>query len=148
MISGPAGLGPADVELRPVLSLKASVTRVSRVERGDTVGYNRDFTASRATMLATLSVGYADGIPRRLSETGGSVLLHGKRAPIVGRISMDQMTVDVTNIEGVRQGDAATLIGRDGAEAITACDMAASSGTIVNEVISRLGPRLKRMYRC
>lgn len=144
--SAPEGRIPADIELRPVLSLKASVTRVSRVECGEAVGYNRGFTASRATVLATLSIGYADGIPRRLAETGGSVLLHGKRAPIVGRISMDQMTVDVTEIEGVRQGDAATLIGRDGAEAIAAEEVAASAGTIVNEVLSRLGPRLQRIY--
>ncbi|NBD27953.1 serine racemase VanT catalytic subunit [Paenibacillus glycinis] len=135
------------IELRPVLSLRASVSRVHVVEAGESVGYGRSFTASADTRIATVAIGYADGIPRELSERGGSVLIHGKRAPIVGRICMDQLTVDVSGIDRVRQGDTVTIIGEDGGERITAGEMAKRTGTITNEIVCALGTRASKQYQ-
>ncbi|XID91694.1 serine racemase VanT catalytic subunit [Paenibacillaceae bacterium WGS1546] len=134
------------VDLRPALSLKATVALVKRVREGEPVGYGGTFSASRDSIIATLSAGYGDGIPRELSERGGCVLLRGRRAPIVGKICMDQMLVDVTDIDGVRQGDAATLIGEDGGQAVTAGEMARRVGTIANEIVASIGSRVERVY--
>ena len=95
--------------------------------------------------VAWLSIGYADGVPRRLGENSGAVLIHGRRAPITGRICMDQMAVDVTEIPHVKQGDTAVLIGESGCESITAGEWAKAAGTIPNEIVSRLGSRLERI---
>ncbi len=127
------------LDLRPVLSLRARVVLIRSVPKGEYVGYGRTFQAPRDTKIAVLPIGYADGVPRNLSGGKGSVLLCGQKAPIVGRICMDQLTVDVTDIPGVQTGMAATLIGRDGGEEITAAQMADSAGTISNELLSRLG---------
>ncbi|MBP3040273.1 hypothetical protein J9303_12340 [Bacillaceae bacterium Marseille-Q3522] len=98
-------------------------------------------------LLTILAIGYADGVPRALSGGAGYVLLHGRTAPVVGRICMDQMTVDITGIENVRQNDVATLIGVSGDTEITAAEVAAQAGTITNDLLSRLGNRLERIYR-
>lgn len=124
----------------PALSIKAKVAMVRQVEPGEPVSYGNGFHADRAMKLAVLTIGYGDGIPRSLS--GGCCLLHGRRAPIAGRICMDQMVVDVSKIPGVRPGDTAVLVGRDGAEEIRAEEMAAWAGTITNELLCRLGDRL------
>ena len=94
-----------------------------------------------------LAIGYADGLPRSLSGGRGRVLLHGQSAPVVGRICMDQTIVDITGIKGVRAGDSATVIGRDGGEEITAYEIAQAAGTITNEIVSRMGERLPRIWR-
>ena len=96
--------------------------------------------------IATLTIGYADGLPRNLSNGTGSVLIHGHRAPIVGRICMDQTLVDISGIpEAVSAGDIAVLIGTSGALQIRAEEVAEQSGSITNEVLSRLGVRLPRL---
>lgn len=136
----------SDVELRPVLSLKARVTLVKNVRAGDPIGYGSCYTPSRDSKIATVSIGYADGIPRELSTSGGCVIIRGQRAQIVGKICMDQMMVDATLIEGVCQGDIATLIGQDGQVSITAGEIAKRVGTITNEVVSALGSRLEKVY--
>lgn len=136
----------ANVELRPVLALKATVTLVKGIHAGEPVGYNGCYTPSRDSKIATVSIGYADGIPRELSQNGGCVLIHGQRALIVGKICMDQLMVDVTAIAEVRQGDTATLIGQDGNESITAGEIAQRVGTITNEVVSALGSRVENVY--
>ncbi|MED5020393.1 serine racemase VanT catalytic subunit [Paenibacillus chibensis] len=133
-------------DLRPVLTLKAAVTQVKEVEAGHPVGYGRDYVPFRNIRIATVSIGYADGIPRSLSEHGGCVLVRGQRASIIGSICMDQLTLDVTSIDGVRQGDTVTLIGQDGEETITASEIAGRCGTVTNEILSRLGSRVKRVY--
>ena len=92
-----------------------------------------------------MTIGYADGLPRALSCGKGRVLLHGQSAPIAGLICMDQLLADVTDIPGVEAGDTATLIGADGEERIPAGELAAACGTITNEILSRLGPRLDRI---
>ena len=132
--------------LRPVLSLRSVVSQVKLLKSGSTVSYGRDFTADRDMTVATIPVGYADGYPRRLSPGGAQVLIHGKRCPILGRICMDQMIVDVSGLEQVKIGDLVTLIGRDGAEEITADELAACEGTINYEVICGLSKRVPRVY--
>lgn len=132
------------IELRPVLSLSARVAQVRTLRTGERAGYDLKFTAQRPTRLAVLSIGYADGLPRSLSQGVGSVLLRGRSAPIAGLICMDQTLIDVTDIPGVSPGDEAVLIGCSGDRELTACDLARQAGTIPNELLSRLGPRLER----
>lgn len=131
--------------LRPVLSVKARVCAVKPLLAGETVGYGLAFRAPHNMTIAVLSIGYADGIPRCLSCGIGYVLMNGQKAPVVGRICMDQMMVDVTDIEGVRQGDIAVIIGKSGKAEITACEIAEQAGTVSTEVLSRLGVRLERI---
>ncbi len=131
--------------LRPVLSLRARVAAIHRLSPGESAGYDMAYTATCPTAIATVTIGYADGLPRSLSEGGAAVLLHGQRAPIIGRICMDQLLADVTAIPQTRPGDIATLIGRDGPESISAAGLADACGTITNELLSCLGPRLERL---
>lgn len=134
------------VDLRPVMSLRATVTLVKNIIAGEPVGYNGSYSPSLDSKIATVSIGYADGIPRELSQQGGCVLIRGQRAMIIGKICMDQMMVDVTEIDEVRQGDIATLIGQDGDERITAGEFAKRVGTITNEVVSALSNRVEKVY--
>lgn len=132
-------------QLRPVLSLRARAASVHQLSPGESAGYDMAYTATRPTTIATVTIGYADGLPRSLSEGRGTVLLHGQSAPIVGRICMDQLLADVTAIPGVKPGDIATLIGSDGEKSISAADLADACGTITNELLCCLGPRLERV---
>lgn len=132
--------------LRPVLSLRARVACVRTLRPGDRAGYGLEFRAERETRLAVLTIGYADGLPRELARRGGRVLLHGRSCPMAGRMCMDQLLVDVTDLPNVRPGDAATLIGRDGGEEIPAEEVAARCGTITNELLSRLGGRVRFVF--
>lgn len=132
--------------LKPVLSLKARVAQVRDLAAGESAGYDLQFTARRVTRLAVLTVGYGDGLPRSLSCGVGLALLRGCKAPIAGRICMDQTLVDVTDVPGVAPGDTAVLIGHSGEAEITARDLAKQAGTIPNEILSRLGPRLERFW--
>ncbi len=134
------------VELLPVLSLKTTVILVKQVREGERSGYGGAFEAERDSVIATLSIGYADGIARELSERGGCVLIRGRKVRIVGVVCMDQMLVDVTDVEGVSQGDTATLIGEDGCRELTAGEMARRGGTISNEIVSSIGNRVERIY--
>lgn len=134
------------LELWPALSLKARVAAVRRLKTGEGAGYGLAFTAARPTLLAVVSIGYADGLPRGLAAHGGEVLVRGKRAPVVGRLCMDQMLVDVTDVGQVSMGDAVTVIGRDGPEEIRAEELAARCGTITNELLAGLSPRLGLVY--
>lgn len=130
------------VKLYPVLSLKARIAAVKDLYRGESAGYGLDYKAGEDKKIAVLAIGYADGLPRCLSEGRGRVLIHGQSAPVIGRICMDQTIVDVTGIPGVRAGESAVVIGRSGGEEITAYEIAKEAGTITNEVLSRLGRRL------
>ena len=130
--------------LRPVLSLRARIVSVRRLETGERAGYGLAFEAKRPTVLATVSIGYADGLPRSLAAQGGEVLLHGKRVPMVGRLCMDQLLIDATDAGETYSGEIVTLIGRDGEERISAEELAGHCGTITNELFSRLGERLGR----
>lgn len=130
-------------DLRPVLSLKSRVVSVRSVKRGDSVGYDKCFTAERDSRIAILPVGYGDGFPRNLSCGRGSVLLHGRQVPVAGRVCMDQLAVDVTDLENVAVGDVATLIGADAETGLTAPIVAGRAGSISNELLCRLGRRLE-----
>ncbi len=132
--------------LVPAMSLRSQIVFLKDVPVGTPVGYGSTWRAERATRVATLPLGYDDGVPWRLSNRG-EVLVRGRRAPIVGRVSMDYTTVDVTDIPGVRVGDAATLFGRDGAEEITVREVAERAGTIPYEVTCSVGKRVTRVYR-
>lgn len=131
--------------LWPVLSLRARVASIHRLMPGESAGYGMAYTAVRPTVIAAITIGYADGLPRSLSAGKGSVLLHGQKVPIVGRICMDQLLADVTDLPQVQPGDTATLIGADGPETISAADLADACGTITNELLSCLGSRLERV---
>ena len=130
--------------LQPVLSLKARVAIVKKIHRNESVGYGLDFTADRDMKIATIAIGYADGLPRSLSNGAGEVLINGCKAPIIGRICMDQTIVDVSGIPEVNAGDTAILIGKTGGHAIHVTDWAEKANTISNEILSRLGNRLDR----
>ena len=123
-----------------MLSLRARVASVKEICPGDFVGYGRSYQAEKRMRIAGLTIGYADGLPRSLK--GGSVLIRGKRGRIIGRICMDQCTVEAEAVPDIMAGDVATVIGSDGAEQITAEEVAEQSGTITNELLSRLGSRL------
>lgn len=131
---------------RPVAAVRARVLLVRDVEPGTTAGYGASYRAAERERWATLGIGYGDGLPRALGGAG-EALIRGRRAPIVGRISMDLTVVDVTGIPGVSAGDTATLIGRDGEEVITVDEVAARVGTIGYEILTGLGPRLPRLER-
>ena len=132
--------------LNKCLSLKSKIIMLREIKKGDSVGYGRTFVADRDSLIAMLPIGYADGLPRSLSCGGNYVLINGKRAPFAGRICMDQLAVDVTDIKGVAIGDVATIIGRDGDEEITTPEVADNSGSISNELLSRMGGRLGIVY--
>jgi len=138
-------------DLRPVLSVKARVAMTAPLYAGEATGYGLTFTAPHDMKIAVISIGYADGIPRSLSNGIGFVLINGSKAPIVGRICMDSLTVDITEIENVNVGDIAIIIGASFenpvkkciANKITVNDLADQAGTITNEILSRLGARLE-----
>ncbi len=135
---------PTRLSLRPVLSLHSRVVSIRKINAGESVGYGRTFISDAPKILATIPIGYGDGYPRALSGRG-NVLIHGQRAPILGRICMDQLTVDVSGISDVKIGDKVTLIGSDGNETITAEEVAGLAQTITNELLCRLGPRIRRI---
>ena len=141
----PGDFGAGRMPLRPVLSLKTRVTLCRPLPGGATVSYGRTYTVPPGGgVYATLGVGYGDGYPRRFSNSG-HVLLHGRRAPICGRVCMDQTVVDVSQIPGVRLGDTATLIGTDGGETLTAGDLAAVLDTTPHEITTGLTARVPRL---
>ncbi len=140
----PNGSLALPVDLEPVMELKAAVSQVRRVEQGAYISYGRTFKTERETVVAVVTAGYADGYPRQLSGRG-EVLIRGKRAPILGRVCMDQMMIDVTGVEGVSVGDTVTLFGRDGGEEITADGLAEIIGTIGYEIVCGISPRVPRI---
>ena len=129
-------------DLRPVLSLKSRVVLVREVAAGESVGYGRSFIAGRDTRIAILPVGYGDGFPRNLSNGKGSVLINGYIVPIIGRICMDQLAVDITDAEEVCVGDIATLVGTGEYDELSASVVADNYGSISNELLCRMGARL------
>ena len=136
----------ARIGLRPVMALRAVVSFVKDIEKGDAISYGSRFVAERRMRIATVPVGYADGYLRSNGEGRTYMLVHGKRAPIVGRICMDQLMLDVTDIEGVAMGDTVTVIGKDGDEEITVQMIAERNGTIPYEIMCAVGERVPRFY--
>jgi alanine racemase len=141
----PSGDVRSEMDLVPAMSLKSVVSLVKTVEPETGVSYGRTFVTSGRTTLATVPVGYADGYPRILSGRADA-LVRGRRARIVGRVCMDQLMLDVTGIEGVREGDTVTLFGRDGEERITTDELAGIAGTINYELVCGISKRVPRVY--
>lgn len=128
---------------RPALALQSVITHLRTVDTGATVGYGSLWRAAGSTRVATVAIGYADGVHRARANRG-DVLVRGRRAPLIGMVSMDAITVDVTDVAGVEVGDRVTIIGRDGDQVITAEEVATWSGTISYEVLTSIGPRVER----
>ncbi len=133
-------------QLQPVLSLKTRVTRVRLVPKDTPVSYGQQFITTRPTRLATLAIGYADGYPRSASPKA-QILIHGKRCPILGRITMDQTVVDVTSLPQTQPGDTAVVIGSQETESISASTLADWCGTIPWETLTNISYRVPRIYR-
>jgi alanine racemase len=132
--------------LRPALSFKAEVSYAKTVPSGEGLSYGLRYHLAEASVIATVPVGYADGVPRRLSQVGGEVLIGGRRYPVAGSVTMDQVLVDCGPEADVRAGDEVVLIGQQGDEEITAWEWAERLGTIAYEVTCGLSPRLPRIY--
>jgi len=132
-------------DLKPVLSLQSTIVQLRSIPRGGTVSYNGTFVAKRPTRIAVLPIGYADGYSRRLSHRA-SVLIQGRRAPIIGLVCMDMIMIDVTDLGPVQVGETVTLIGQQGQESIQADEVSSWMDTIPYEVLCGIGPRVPRLY--
>jgi alanine racemase len=133
------------IRLKQVLAWKTRIIQLKRSPAGTSIGYGRTFVTKRNSLIATLPVGYADGY-RRLLFNRAQVLVRGKRAPVVGRVSMDLTTVDVTDIRNVQQGDEVVLLGRQGRAEISADEMAGWANTISYEIFTSIGARVPRIH--
>ena len=134
------------IELRPALSLRARVSQVKEVAAGDGISYGLRYRFARRSVVATVPLGYADGVPWRLGAVGGEVLVGGRRRPIAGSVTMDQITVDCGTDRSVAPGEEVVLLGRQGDESIDAWEWARRLGTIAYEVLCGVGPRVHRTY--
>ena len=144
------GSYPADsfrekIALRPALTLKTRILQLKKVGPGFNVSYGRRFTTRKESVIATLPIGYADGLPRKLTGVG-EALIGGRRAPLIGTVCMDLAMCDCTEVPGVAVGDEAVIIGRQGAQEITAEDIAEKTGTISYEVFCNISSRVPRVY--
>lgn len=133
------------VKLCPAMELKSFISYIKEISPGTAVSYGGTFTADRVMRIATIPVGYGDGYPRSLSGKG-RVLIRGKSAPILGRICMDQMMADVTDIPGVKEDDPVTLMGRDGREEVSVEELARLGNGFHYEIVCGLGKRIPRIY--
>jgi alanine racemase len=136
---------PKQLVVKPALAWKASVLQVKTVDAGSLIGYGGIYRAASSMRIAILADGYADGIPHRLSNRG-RVIVNGKFSPILGAVSMDLTTIDVTHSPEVRVGDAVTLLGSEGEASIDAQEMAKLAGTISYSVLCGIHARVKRLY--
>ncbi len=145
------GLFPSDEvnvtreELTPVMTLKTEIIFLKEIRAGQTVSYGATYIADKNTLVATLPIGYADGLPRKLSNKG-SVLIHGKRAPIIGRVCMDQIMIDVTHIPSVEIGDEVVIFGSQSGDFISLNELAGHADTINYELATLIGKRVPRIY--
>lgn len=152
--AGLYGLWPSDeikrafnksLKLEPILSWKTIISEIKEVGKGERIGYDFTETLKRKTLVGICPVGYWHGMPRSMSSKG-YVLVKGQRAKILGRVSMDMITIDLTEIKNVKVSDEVTLIGKDGKESITADEIAKISGTINYEIVTRLNPLIEKIY--
>ena len=132
-------------DLKPAFSLHSHIVYIKTVDAGKEISYGGTYITSKETRVATIPVGYGDGYPRNLSNIG-YVLIHGKRAPIIGRVCMDQFMVDVTDIENVKEGDKVVLIGNDGEETITMETLGIMANRFNYELVCDIGKRVPRIY--
>jgi alanine racemase len=135
-----------EIRLKPVLTWKSRILQLKRLPRGSSIGYGRTFTTKRESLIGTLPVGYGDGY-KRIFSNRASVLVRGKRAPVVGRVSMDLTMIDVTDIAKVEQGDEVVLLGRQDGGEISADELAAWADTISYEIFTSIGARVPRIHQ-
>ncbi len=133
------------LDLHPLLSIRSVVSMVKTLPAGNCISYGRHYTTDRDRKIATIPIGYADGYLRCMSGKA-SVLIRGKRARVIGNVCMDQIMVDVTGIDGVAEGDIATIVGHDGEDCITFDELAGYAGTISYELFCLIGKRVPRVY--
>ena len=133
------------IQVKPALSFKSRILFLKEVEKGTAIGYGRSYVTPRKTRVATIPLGYADGFGRLLSNKA-QVLIHGKRAPVIGRVCMDAFMIDVTDIPQAKAGDELVLIGKQGEEEITVDEFAEWNQSISYEVLTRMGRRLPKVY--
>ena len=138
---------PNPVEVRPALSLKSRIRFLKRIQPGQSVSYGGTWRAERPSMVATIPVGYAHGYVRALSNRA-TLLVRGRRAPVIGRVTMEDLLCDVTDVSGTQIGDETVLIGRQGSEEITAGELARHARTIPYEILVGLSPTIPRRYLC
>ncbi len=136
---------PSGVELQPAMEIKSHVAFLKTVPAGTAIGYNATYVTKEPRRIATVPVGYGDGYPRALSNCG-RVLVHGKSVPIVGRVCMDQMMIDVSEVPEVMRGDTVTLMGKEEKEQITAEEIGALSHSFHYEMVCNVGKRIPRVY--
>jgi len=147
MLYGSSPLPEFQDQLRPALALKTRITIIRDLPAGRGISYGRTFVTPRPMRVATLGIGYADGYQRHLSNQGADVLIHGLRCPLLGRITMDQIMVDVSHVSEAAIGDEAILIGSAGNEQILAAELANKSGTIPWEIFTSIGERVERVFK-
>lgn len=136
---------PLPITLRPAMELKTTISQIKTLEKGVPISYGLKYTTEKTTTVATLPIGYADGFPRCLTNNA-EVLVCGQRAPIIGRICMDQCMADVTGIEGAEEDGVVTIFGRDGGAEISMDELARHMGTINYETACLIGKRVPRVY--
>jgi alanine racemase len=132
--------------LKPIMTWKTRIALIRNVPAGHSISYGRTFITPRPMRVATLSAGYADGYPRQVSNRDGAMLAHGKRCPLLGRVTMDLMVIDVSDIENPAVGDEVVLMGRQGDEEILCAEIAERAGTITWDITTRIGSRVRRVY--
>lgn len=142
MLYGVSPLAGRAGDLRPVMTLKSRITLVRTLPAGHGVSYGRSFVTTRPTKVATVGIGYGDGYPRHVSGNGAEVWLRGRRFPILGRVTMDQLMVDVTSADDIAEGDEVELFGAN----LPVAEIAEKAGTIVWEVFTGITPRVTRCY--
>jgi len=130
------------LHLQQVGKLKATISQIKYLRKGETIGYNRSFKAKKNMRIATVSIGYADGIDRRLSNGAGQMLVNGKPAPIVGKVCMDMTMLDISDIEHVREGDDVLIFG----EQLPITQVAQWAGTIPYEILTGISARVQKVY--
>jgi alanine racemase len=133
-------------ELRPVMTWTARIALLRDMPAGHGISYGRSFLTPRPMRVATLAAGYADGYPRHLSNVGASVLVRGQRCPLLGRVTMDLIMIDVSEIPNVELGEEAVLMGRQGAAKISCAELAERAATITWEITTRIGSRVRRVF--
>jgi alanine racemase len=146
MLYGISPLPEFEKLLRPVMTWKTRIALIRKMPAGHGISYGRTFVTPREMRVATLSAGYADGYPRHLSNRDAAVLVRGKRCPLLGRVTMDLMMVDVSHLEDAAVGDEVVLMGRQGGEEISVTELAARADTITWEITTRIGSRVQRVY--
>ncbi|MEL6654175.1 MAG: alanine racemase, partial [Bacteroidota bacterium] len=133
-------------ELREIGSLRTRITQVKPWPKGSSIGYGRSERMTRDSLIATVPIGYADGIPRALSNGKGHFLVRGQRVPIVGRVCMDMLMLDVTDVPEVAAGDEVVCFGQQGESQLSITELAEAAGTIAYEILVRISPRVRRVF--